>query len=446
MTAKTVRNSILLLTAALGAASVPQTAIAASDIVVIRAGTVITVTGREINRGDIVIIDGKIDLIGTNLEFPKTAKIIDARDRVVMPGMINAQTRFGLRGFSRNGNNSGEAAADEIDLALTDFEPLLSEGFVAAAFVPTGNHMPGTASVYRLAGPDGPELINRAAYVPISMTNPGADKNQLQAAIRLAEGEIEKARKAREDFDKKQAEEAKKKAEEDKKKAEEDKKKAEGQSGGEGGNGEGKNDKESPEKPAEFVAPEIPANLQFFVDVLREEASIPAIFELSSGSDYIHLLDALDDKADKFGATYSLSTTSGDFKEVVQRLGEEEATVIIRPAISFLPYTTIRYSLPAELSEAGCTLITVPPLDSESGYEIMRTRMADLIRTGWSRESALHSVTLNPAKLLGMDDEMGSIEKGKRADLIFLNGDPLDPTSSVKAVMINGLMVWEDEN
>lgn len=439
MTAKTVRNSILLLTAAIGAASLPQQAGAANDIVVVRAGTVITVTGREINRGDIVIIDGKIDLIGTNLEFPKTATVIDARDRVVMPGMINAQTRYGLRGFSRNGNNSAESAADEIELSLTDFEPLLSEGFVVAAFVPTGNHMPGTASVYRLAGPDGPELLNRAAYVPISMTNPGADKNQLQAAIRQAEGEIAKAKKAREDFDKKQAEEAKKKAEEDKKKAA-------GQGNGEGGNGEGSKDKAVDEKPAEFQPPEIPANLRFFVDVLREEASIPAIFELSSGSDYIHLLDALDDKTDAFGATFSLTTTSGDFKEVVQRLGERDAQVIIRPSISFLPYTTVRYSLPAELSAAGCTLITVPPFDSEGGYEIMRTRMADLIRTGWSRESALHSVTLNPAKLLGMDDETGSIEKGKRADLIFLNGDPLDPTSSVKAVMIDGLMVWEDES
>jgi len=311
-----------------------------------------------------------------------------------------------------------------------DFEPLLSEGFVSAAFLPTGNNMPGTASVYRLAGPDGPELLSRAAYVPISMTNPGADKNQLRAAIRQAEAEIEKAKKAKEEFDKQQAEEAKKR--EAQKQNESD------QNGGGEKNGED-------EKPAEFEAPEIPANIQFFVDVLRDEASIPAIFDLSSASDYIHLLDALGDHQEKFGVHFNLLTSSGDFKEVVGRMGEQEAHVIVRPSISTLPFTTIRYSMPAELVAAGCTLTTVPPFDSSGGYAIMRTRMADLIRTGWSREDALKSITLNPAKLLGMDDESGTIEKGKRADLVFLDGDPLDPTASVKGVMIGGQMVWEDD-
>lgn len=432
MASTAVRNSILgVLATALCSAPWSEASGANGEIVVVRAGTVITVSGREIPRGDIVIIDGKIDLIGANLDFPKTATVIDARDRVVMPGMINAQTRFGMRGFSRNGNNSGEAAADEIELSLMDFEPLLSEGFVSAAFVPTGNNMPGTASVYRLAGPDGPELLNPAAYVPISMTNPGADKNQLRTAIRQAEGEIEKAKKAKEEFDKKQAEEAKKEAEAEKKAESE-----------QGGNGEENADDA---KPADFQPPEIPANLQFFVDVLREEASIPAVFELGSGSDYIHLLDALGDEQEKFGVHYNLATTSGDFKEVVGRMGEEEAHVIVRPSISTLPFTTIRYSLPAELVASGCTVTTVPPFDSSGGFAIMRTRMADLIRTGWSREDALKSVTLNPAKLLGMDEENGSIEKGKRADLVFLDGDPLDPTASVKGVMIGGEMVWEDD-
>lgn len=430
-----LRNSILggALALATSAGAVAPAYGAESDMVVVRAGTVITVSGKEIPRGDIVIIDGKIDLIGTNLEFPKSATVIDARDQVVMPGMINAQTRFGMDGFRRSGNNSGETAAKEIELSLFDFEPLISEGFVTAAFVPTGNNMPGRASVYRLAGPDGPELLNESAYVPISMTNPGGDKGQLQAAIRQAEAEIAKAKKAKEDFDKKQAEEAKKKAEAEK-----------NGEGKDGENGDKKNGN-GEEKPAQFQPPEIPRDAQFFVDVLREEAAIPAVFELSSASDYIHLLDALGDNAEKFGTTYSFTSTNGDFKEVIGRLGEKNAHVIVRPGISFLPSTTVRYSIPASLVAAGCTVTTVPPFDAPAGYEAMRLRMADLIRTGWSREDALKSVTMNPATLLGLSDESGSIEKGKRADLVFLNGDPLDPTSSVKAVMVGGEMVWEDD-
>jgi len=429
MAAAAIRNSVICGTLAsvfLGALVTPAEA-APAEIVVVRAGTVITVSGREIPRGDIVIIDGKIDLVGANLEFPRTATVIDARDKVVMPGMINVQTRHGMRGFARNGNNSGESAADEIVLSLVDFEPLLRHGFVTAAFVPTGNNMPGTAALYRLAGPDGPELLDRAIYLPISMTNPGTDKNQIRTAIRLAEAEIEKATKAREEFDKKQREEeAKRKAEAEKNAA--------GQNAQNNANAQ----------PAEFVPPEIPANLRFFVDVLRGEASMQAIFDLSGGSDYIHLVDVLGDHKDKFGTAFSFDSNSGDFREIVERLGEREAHVIVRPNISFLPFTTIRYSIPAELVRAGCTVTTVPPVDSEPGYRIMRVRMADLIRTGWSREDALKSVTMNPAKLLGLDAESGSIEKGKRADLIFLDADPLDPTSSVRGVMIGGEMVWED--
>ena len=406
---------------------------ASSDMVVVRAGTVITVSGKEIPRGDIVIIDGKIDLIGSNLEFPKSATVIDARDQVVMPGMINARTRFGMGGFRRTGNNSAQTASKEIELSLFDFEPLVSEGFVTAAFMPTGSNMPGQASVYRLAGPDGPELLNAAAYVPIAMTNPGGDKNQLRTAIRQAEGEIAKAKKAKEDFDKKQAEEARKKAEAEK--------------ANEGKEGEKKNGNVNggEEKPAEFQPPPVPGNLQYFVDVMREEASIPAIFELNNAADFIHLVDALDDDAEKFGSFYDLSSTNGDFREIVDDLGEQEAHVIVRPGISFLPSTTVRYSIPASLVAAGCTVTTVPASDTTGGFRTMRQRMADLVRTGWSREDALKSVTMNPAELLGISGESGSLEKGKRADLVFLNGDPLDPTASVQAVMIGGEMVWEDD-
>lgn len=418
-------KSIFSLTAATGMiVGMPVESTASSGMVVVRAGTVITVSGREIPRGDIVIVDGKIDLIGANLEFPRTATVIDARDRVVMPGMINVATRQGMSGFARSGNNSGETAASEIILSLADFEPLLSNGFVAAAFVPTGNNIPGAASLYRLAGPNGPELLNERVYVPISMTNPGADKGQLRAAISQAKAEIEKAKKAREDFDKKQREEeAKRKAEAEK-------------------NGEA--DRRADEKPAEFVPPEIPANLRFFVDVLRDESKIPAIFDVSSGSDYIHLLDVLGDDLDKFGANLYFTTSSGDFREIVSRLGERQAHVIVGPSISTLPFTTVRYSIPAELVKAGCTVTTLPPFDSEGGYRLMRTRMADLVRTGWSREDVLKAVTLNPAKLMGIDGDAGTIEKGKRADLIFLDGDPLDPTSKVMGVMIGGEMVWEE--
>jgi imidazolonepropionase-like amidohydrolase len=54
---------------------------------------------------------------------------------------------------------------------------------------------------------------------------------------------------------------------------------------------------------------------------------------------------------------------------------------------------------------------------------------------------ALQTTTLNPAKFLGMDDQLGTVEKGKLADLVLLDANPLDDirnTQKIAAVIVNG--------
>ena len=54
---------------------------------------------------------------------------------------------------------------------------------------------------------------------------------------------------------------------------------------------------------------------------------------------------------------------------------------------------------------------------------------------------ALQTATLNPAKFLGMDDRLGTIEKGKLADMVLLDANPLDDirnTQKIAAVIVNG--------
>ena len=64
-----------------------------------------------------------------------------------------------------------------------------------------------------------------------------------------------------------------------------------------------------------------------------------------------------------------------------------------------------------------------------------------MIRIFANRTDALKAVTLHAAKFLMLEKDYGSIEKGKRADLIFLDGDPLDPFAKVRRVMIGGEIV-----
>jgi imidazolonepropionase-like amidohydrolase len=61
---------------------------------------------------------------------------------------------------------------------------------------------------------------------------------------------------------------------------------------------------------------------------------------------------------------------------------------------------------------------------------------------GLPYDEALKAITINPAEILGVANRVGSIEKGKDADLRILNGDPLDIKSKVEMVIIDGKIVW----
>jgi imidazolonepropionase-like amidohydrolase len=63
------------------------------------------------------------------------------------------------------------------------------------------------------------------------------------------------------------------------------------------------------------------------------------------------------------------------------------------------------------------------------------------VAAGFTTMEALETATLNPAKFLGMDDRLGTVEKGKLADLVLLDANPLDDirnTQKIAAVVVNG--------
>jgi imidazolonepropionase-like amidohydrolase len=88
------------------------------------------------------------------------------------------------------------------------------------------------------------------------------------------------------------------------------------------------------------------------------------------------------------------------------------------------------------------------PVSIESGYEsyVPKTRIvlyeaAVAVSYGFAFDEALKAITLNPAKLLGIDNKVGSLEPGKDADLVLYNGDPFEYTTKVCKVFIEGELV-----
>jgi len=65
------------------------------------------------------------------------------------------------------------------------------------------------------------------------------------------------------------------------------------------------------------------------------------------------------------------------------------------------------------------------------------------VRHGLSEDDALRAVTVNPAEILGVQDRVGSLAKGADADLLILSGDPLDVTTRIEKVIIEGRVVFD---
>jgi imidazolonepropionase-like amidohydrolase len=65
------------------------------------------------------------------------------------------------------------------------------------------------------------------------------------------------------------------------------------------------------------------------------------------------------------------------------------------------------------------------------------------IREGLDPDRALETVTINGARILGVDDRVGTLEPGKDADFVIIDGDPWDARNKVQATYIDGRRVFE---
>jgi imidazolonepropionase-like amidohydrolase len=73
----------------------------------------------------------------------------------------------------------------------------------------------------------------------------------------------------------------------------------------------------------------------------------------------------------------------------------------------------------------------------------LHVELVRLVEAGLTSLEALRAATLNPARVLGMTDSLGSVEPGKLADLVLLDANPLDDirnTQKIRAVIANGLL------
>jgi imidazolonepropionase-like amidohydrolase len=100
-----------------------------------------------------------------------------------------------------------------------------------------------------------------------------------------------------------------------------------------------------------------------------------------------------------------------------------------------------------ELARAG-VMISFSSGDSPAAGKDLPYHAAKAVAFGLPRDEAIKALTINPARIFGVADRLGSIEAGKDADLLIAAGDPLDSRTELKHLVINGRAIdmsnwWE---
>jgi imidazolonepropionase-like amidohydrolase len=125
-------------------------------------------------------------------------------------------------------------------------------------------------------------------------------------------------------------------------------------------------------------------------------------------------------------------------------IAAESIPVVIGPLFTSRSKVELRnrsLANPGKLAAAGVTIaITTDHPVVPIHFLIHQATLA--VKEGLDRDTALRSVTINPARILGVADRIGSLEAGKDADLVIWSGDPLDVMSRAERAYLDGREIY----
>ena len=475
-----MRNHFLhLTTAALLGAGV-ATAQSARPVAFINA-RIHTVSGDVVEQGTLVVRNGKIEAVGADVTVPAGAKVIDASGKTIMPGLVSAWSRAGMSAPSARGDtptrsgrrfrrqsrpsSGGGRATNKAATRVVDglyvrqpiFHDLLEVGVTSLALNPSGGGFPGLGAVLNPAGKTRSELTQEdEAFVQIGMQRNAAAKKLLKEAFAKAKKVVEEREKPPEAPKKEEAKKEEAKKEEAKKPADgkpEANKPAEKKPDGK--EPEKKPDEKQPAKQDPKKAPAKPAekkpaakpkpkpkdpNLEVLADLLQGKHR--AIVQIDSAADMLHWRQAVGDdvKFPRMVAVARHDTRSGTIDVVVDHLKKWECSVLLPPSLSTKPSSSHLTHPARTLHDAGVE-IGFAIGDSTGSVRNIFYSLKELVRAGLPADVAIKAVTHVPAKAIGIDKRVGTLEEGKDADMLVFDGDPLSPTGKLEQVWLRGQQV-----
>ena len=404
--------------AAVAALCVPLVA-SRAQVVAITGGTVYPVSGPKIERGTVLIRDGKIAEVGANVTIPAGAQVINASGKVVTPGLINALTQLGLSeagspDFSGGYNDTrakgthGVAASFRVwegfNPASTFIPPARQGGVTNVLVAPSGGMISGQAAVMTLAGDHVDEMVvRRANGVPaVAM----AAEFQAGAADAASRGElINRLRDLLLDAKTYGANRA------------------------------------AFERNATraFAAPR--GDLEALQAVI--DSSLPLMISADRASDIRSLIELR--RREKFPARLILVGASEGW-QVAKELAAAKIPVMVG-AMSNIPSSFdalgTRQENPALLRAAGVQVVLISNgSDNAENFNVQQIRhdAGNAVSYGLSWDDALRAVTLTPAEVFGVADRIGSLRPGRDANVVIWDGDPFEFATRAQTVLIRGVV------
>jgi imidazolonepropionase-like amidohydrolase len=391
-----------------------------ADVTLIKNATVLTVTHGTIEHGSILIRDGKIAAVGTDVSAPSDAKVIDATGEYVIPGIIDCHSHIAIDGDVNEGSVAVSSMANIADV-LNPVDPAIYwdlAGGVTEANVLHGSANPigGQTIVIKLRwGKPASELPFEGAVPGIKFAlgenpkhsnfHPPAGIPERYPATRLGVEEV-----IRQAFI--EAREYKKKWDDY------NRRKAAGEQN--------------------LIPP-------------RRDVKLDPLVEVLEGKRYIHAHSYVQDEilmlirvSNEFGfkvRTFQHVLEGYKVADELAAAGVGASTFSDWWAYKMEAFEAIPYN--AALMTQHGVVVSVNSDDAEEARHLNQEAAKAMKYGGLSPDEALKLVTLNPAIQLGIDNRVGSIDVGKDADLVIYNHDPLSVYAVAQKTLIDGQVYFD---
>ena len=373
-----------------------------AQTIAITGGTVHPVSGTPIEQATVLVRDGRIVAVGTDVAVPAGARVIDARGKMVTPGLFNAGTQLGLTEISAvQSNNEGRlsdnqvAAAFNVAAGINPASQLIPvtrvEGITTALSAPDGGLISGQAVVIDLVGETVADmLVSRSAAMVANIAAKGTGGGSRAGVIARLRRVLDDAReyqRRRGDYQRGQI------------------------------------------QPLGAAA----ADLAALQPVLA--GTLPLVIRADRRSDIQAALD--------LAADYKLRLIIADGAEawmLADRLAAARVPVILSPLTNIPSYDApgARYGNAGILARAGVRIAFTVSGDASHNSRLVRQEAGNAVSYGLAWDDALRAVTLTPAEMYGLGARYGSLEQGKVANIVVWSGDPFELSTRVEAVLIRG--------